>query len=113
MKGSIVIYFCLLVFLIFTGCIKNDYPLPTIEAEIKEIAIEGMQSVKFGDNAVITVKVADTLDLSDLKVEKLLVTDQVKVMPDEQACLDFVHFPDTGFVSCRQFAGYCQYTYEF
>ncbi|WP_425883855.1 PCMD domain-containing protein [Parabacteroides sp. ASD2025] len=99
MKGSIVIYFCLFVFLIFTGCIKNDYPLPTIEAEIKEIAIEGMQSVKFGDNAVVTVKVADTLDLSDLKVEKLVVTDQAKVIPDEQACLDFVHFPDTGFVS--------------
>lgn len=94
------IYICLFTCLIFVGCIENDYPLPTIKAEIKEVVIEGSQSVKINDETnTITIKVADTLDLSSLQVEKLIVTDKVKIIPDEKACKDFVNFPDTSFVS--------------
>lgn len=100
MRGLKAIYISTSIFLIFIGCIKNDYPLPTVKAEIKEIAIEGMQSIKIDDEKnTITIKVIDTLDLSDLKVEKLVVTEKVKVHPDEKACKSFMNFPDTGFVS--------------
>ncbi|WP_099464677.1 MULTISPECIES: PCMD domain-containing protein [Parabacteroides] len=99
MRGSAILYCCLLL-LPFTGCIKNDYPLPTVKAEILELVIEGAQSVKIDDATnTVTVKVADTLDLKDMTIKKLLVTDKVTVIPDEKACKDFVNFPDTGFTS--------------
>lgn len=86
--------------LLATGCIENDLPYPTIVGEIQAIEIENMVSAKITDaTATVTVKVADTVDLRDLRVNKLLVTEKMKVYPDSAACLDFVHFPDTGFVS--------------
>ncbi|RHJ94161.1 PCMD domain-containing protein [Parabacteroides bouchesdurhonensis] len=100
MRGNKALYICLSVFLIFTGCIKNDYPLPTIKAEIMEIAIEGTQSIKINDETnTVTIKVADTLDLKNLQIEKLVVTDNTTIIPDEKACKDFVNFPDTSFSS--------------
>lgn len=107
MKGNkFAFYCCLFGLFLVTGCIKNDFPLPTIKAEIKEIAIEGAQSTKIDDATnTITVKVVDTLDLKDLEIKKLLVTDKVKVIPDEKACKDFANFPDTGFVSSDSLPG--------
>lgn len=83
-----------------SGCVENDLPYPTITGVIEEFAIEGQTSAKFDKtSASIAVKVADTLDLRDLRVEKLVVTKGMTVIPDSSACKDFLHFPDTGFVS--------------
>lgn len=92
----------LFLFLVLTGtgCIENDLPYPTIVGEIEAIEVEGMVSAKIVDaTATVNVKVADTVDLKDLKVTKLVVTEKMKVYPDSLACMNFVHFPDTGFVS--------------
>ena len=99
MKQIYTLFLCL-SFLWFGGCIENDLPYPTIRGEIEEFAIQGMTSVKIDDaSAIVSVKVVDTLDLKDLRVEKLVVTEGMTVIPDSSACKDFIHFPDTGFVS--------------
>lgn len=91
---------CFCIGLLGTGCIENDLPYPTIVGEIQEIDVEGMVSAKIVDaTATVNVKVADTVDLKDIRVKKLVVTEKMKVYPDSLACIDFVHFPDTGFVS--------------
>lgn len=91
---------CVLLSLLLSGCVENDLPYPTITGVIEEFAIEGQTSAKFDKtSASIAVKVADTLDLRDLRVEKLVVTKGMTVIPDSSACKDFLHFPDTGFVS--------------
>ena len=99
MKGRNSIL-CFLLSLLLAGCVKNDLPYPTIKGVIEEFAIEGQTSVKIDKaSASVSVKVADTLDLRDLRVEKLVVTPGMTVLPDSVACKDFLHFPDTGFVS--------------
>lgn len=91
---------CFLLALLFSSCVENDLPYPTIQGIIEEFSIEGETSVKIDKaSASIAVKVVDTLDLRDLKVQKLLVTNGMTVIPDSAACKDFVHFPDTGFMS--------------
>lgn len=97
-KKNILVWIIGIVLL--TGCVENDLPYPTIEGVIEEFVIEGQTSVKFDKaSASIQVKVVDTLDLRDLRVESLVVTKGMKVIPDTFACKDFLHFPDTGFQS--------------
>lgn len=90
----------ILLVLALAGCVENDLPYPTIEGIIEEFAVEGQTSVKIDKTAAtVTVKVADTLDLRDLRVEKLVVTEGMTVIADSAACKDFLSFPDSGFVS--------------
>lgn len=90
----------LIALLSLTACVENDLPYPTIEGVIETFAVEGQTSVKYDKaSASISVKVADTLDLSDLRVESLVVTEGMKVIPEAAACKDFYHFPDTGFLA--------------
>lgn len=92
-----VIIGCLLLLL---GCVKNDFPLPTVVCSITGFGLDGMTSVKIDASArMVVAKVVDTLDLRDLRVNRLEVTEKTTVIPDEKACIDFTHFPDTGFVS--------------
>lgn len=97
-RGKNFILFSVLLVLL-AGCVKNDLPYPTIVGEINEFALQGQTQMKIDKaTATVSVKVTDSLDLTRLKVEKLVVTDGMTVIPDEEACLDFAHFPDTGFV---------------
>lgn len=90
-----------LVWLLLLGaCVENDLPYPTIVGEIEEFALQGQTSIKINKTeGTIAVKVVDTLDLRDLRVEKLVVTEGMQVIPDSAACKSFAHFPDTGFIS--------------
>ena len=86
---------CLLV-----SCIKNDFPLLTIVCAIEGFEVDGMTSVKIDAEArTVVAKVTDTLDVRDIRITRLEVSNQAKVVPDEKACIDFAHFPDTGFAS--------------
>lgn len=90
-----------LVWLLLLGaCVENDLPYPTIVGEIEEFALQGQTSIKINKTeGTIAVKVVDTLDLRDLRVEKLVVTEGMRIIPDSAACKSFAHFPDTGFIS--------------
>ena len=82
------------------GCVENDLPYPTIVGEIEEFAVEGQTSIKINKaEGTIAVKVVDTIDLRNLRVEKLVVTEGMQVIPDSAACKSFTHFPDSGFIS--------------
>ena len=86
--------------LLLCGCVENDLPYPTIVGEIEEFAVEGQTSLKINKaEGTIAVKVVDTIDLRNLRVEKLVVTEGMQVIPDSAACKSFTHFPDSGFVS--------------
>ena len=86
--------------LLLSGCVENDLPYPTIVGEIEEFAVEGQTSIKINKaEGTIAVKVVDTIDLRNLRVEKLVVTEGMQVIPDSAACKSFTHFPDSGFVS--------------
>lgn len=92
--------YVLLWTLCLVGCVENDLPYPTIVGEIEEFAVQGQTAIKINKTAgTIAVKVVDTLDLRNLRVEKLVVTAGMKVIPDSAACLNFKNFPDSGFVS--------------
>lgn len=92
-----VIVGCLLL---LAGCVKNEFPLPTIVCSITGFGLDGMTLVKIDAEAhTVVAKVIDTLDLRNLRVNRLEVTEKTTVIPDEKACIDFSHFPDTGFVS--------------
>lgn len=98
-RKSIFLTFGLLV-LSWIGCVENDLPYPTIVGQITEMEVAGMTSCRIlGASNTVEIKVADTIDLRDLRVEKLVVTEGMKVYSDSAACLDIAHFPDTGFVS--------------
>lgn len=86
--------------LLLSGCVENDLPYPTIVGEIEEFAVEGQTSIKINKaEGTIAVKVVDTIDLRNLRVEKLVVTEGMQVIPDSAACKSFTHFPDSGFIS--------------
>ena len=86
--------------LLLCGCVENDLPYPTIVGEIEEFAVEGQTSIKINKaEGTIAVKVVDTIDLRNLRVEKLVVTEGMRVIPDSAACKSFTHFPDSGFIS--------------
>ena len=86
--------------LFLCGCVENDLPYPTIVGEIEEFAVEGQTSIKINKaEGTIAVKVVDTIDLRNLRVEKLVVTEGMQVIPDSAACESFTHFPDSGFIS--------------
>ena len=98
-RKNIFLTFGLLV-LSWVGCVENDLPYPTIVGQITEMEVAGMTSCRIlGTSNTVEIKVADTIDLRDLRIEKLVVTEGMKVYPDSAACLDIAHFPDTGFVS--------------
>ena len=91
-RKSIFLTFGLLV-LSWIGCVENDLPYPTIVGQITEMEVAGMTSCRIlGASNMVEIKVADTIDLRDLRVEKLVVTEGMKVYPDSAACLDIAHF---------------------
>ena len=73
-RKSIFLTFGLLV-LSWIGCVENDLPYPTIVGQITEMAVAGMTSCRIlGASNTVEIKVADTIDLRDLRVEKLPVS---------------------------------------
>ena len=54
------------------SCIKNDIPYPRIQAQIVAFEVEGQVGRAQIDatNQVVSVQIADTVDLKKVKVEK-------------------------------------------
>lgn len=83
-----------------TGCIDNDVPYPVIKGIIEEIETDGFVSSVINKNErEVTVLVDDTVDLRDVRITKLLVSEGTAVVADSLACMDIHNFPDSGFVS--------------
>ena len=91
------------------GCkIENDIPYPIVEGNITAFEVEGQRAAEEGGNAqatisaqnrTVTLYVDDSVDLSNLWITRLTVSNDAEVVPDSVACRDYSHFPRTGFDS--------------
>ncbi|MGM9758770.1 MAG: PCMD domain-containing protein [Parabacteroides sp.] len=97
---------------LFSAClIEDDIPYPIRNGEILEFAVEGQCAAPGGQSAdavisktdrMVTVTVNDSVDLKRLKITKLVVTEGAEIWPDSAACVDYAHFPRTGFASLEE-----------
>lgn len=87
-------------FFFLGGCIENDLPYPVIRAVVLDIETEGFSSATINKETMeVSILVDDTIDLRNLLITQFNVTDGALILPDSTACLDYVHFPDSGFLS--------------
>lgn len=107
MKKQIIPFLCF-VFLICSCAIKNDIPYPIIEAEILSMEVEGQCASPSGGSTqtainkkerTVTLYVDDTVDLANLKINRLTFTEEALLHPDSTVCQNYHKFPQTGFES--------------
>lgn len=85
------------------SCIKNDLPYPTIKGVIKELETEGFVSSTYNPATMeVAILVDDDIDLRNVLITRFEVNPESKILPDSVACLDYIHFPDTGFTSLEE-----------
>lgn len=99
-RKEIALCLFVVIMALFQSCIENDIPYPRIKAEILKIDVEGMVATKINSEMnTVAVKVSDTLDLRNVQIKTLEVTEGATVLPDSSSCIDFIHFPDAGFTA--------------
>ena len=88
------------------GCkIENDIPYPIVEGNITAFEVEGQRAAEEGGNAqatistqnrTVTLYVDDSVDLSNLRITRLTVSNEAELIPDSAACNDYADFPRAG-----------------
>lgn len=98
-KVSISVLAFMLV--LFCSCIKNDLPYPYLESAIKDIAVAEMidNAEINSETRTVNIKVTSRANLSELKITKLMATEDATIIPDKDACVNFAQFPDFSFSS--------------
>ena len=89
--------------------IENDIPYPIVEGAITGMTVEGQRgpegskdnkSPVINPNArTVTLYVNDSVDITDLKITQLSVSNAAEILADSAACADIDHFPTAGFSS--------------
>lgn len=103
-KKLIYVLFCVLA---LAACkIENDIPYPIVEGNILSIEVEGQRGADENGSAqavidkskrTVQLYVDDSVDLSQLRITKLTVSDGTTLVPDVGKCHDASHFPTSGF----------------
>lgn len=98
----------------FVSCaIENDIPYPIVEAAITGMTVEGQRSNpdnNIADAAIdnskrtVTLYVNDSVDVRELKITQLRISNNAELLADSAACVDYEHFPDAGFSSLDSIA---------
>ena len=93
----------------FASCaIENDIPYPIVEAAITGMTVEGQRSNPDNNSAeavinnaarTVTLYVNDSVDITDLRITQLRVSNNAELLADSAACADYEHFPQEGFSS--------------
>ena len=92
----------------FSCAIENDIPYPIVEAAITGMTVEGQRNNPDGSSAgaeinnsarTVVLYVNDSVDITDLKITKLSVSNAAEIVADSAACADIDHFPTAGFSS--------------
>lgn len=107
MTNKILYYlFCLLL---VTACnIENDIPYPIVDGSIQAFETEGQcdangnsstQTTINKNDRTISLYVDDTVDLTQLRITKLTVTNDATLVIDSTICNNYSKFPTTGFES--------------
>lgn len=115
-----VLYILILAFIAicFGSCdVPNDIPYPIVEGRITAFEVEGQcggngsgegSATIDKDLRTVSLFVCDTVDVKKLKVKRIELKSETKnpdvnyqeeigLMPDSAACLDFAKFPRKGF----------------
>lgn len=88
--------------------IENDIPYPIVEAAITGMTVEGQRSNPDNNSTdatinttarTVTLFVNDSVDITNLKITQLRVSNNAELLADSAACADYGHFPDAGFFS--------------
>lgn len=88
--------------------IENDIPYPIVEAAITSMTVEGQRgesttgfsSATINNSArTVTIYVNDSVDISELQITQLQVSNNAEILPDSASCLDVENFPQSGFSS--------------
>lgn len=98
--------FCLLA---LSACkIENDIPYPIVDGSIEAFETEGQcdaegnssnQTTINKNDRTILLYVDDTVDLTELRITKLTVTNDATLNIDSTLCHNYAKFPTTGFAS--------------
>lgn len=81
------------------GCIENDIPYPYTAGNITEIEVSGMVGGPEIKNTTrnIVLQVSDTVDVANVRITRLLATNDASIFPDVTKCLQADAFPEKGF----------------
>ena len=100
---------CGTVLLCLSACaIKDDIPYPIIESAITAFEVEGQcdaegagTAVAQIDNTTRTVRayVDDTVDLTNLKITRMEVSNEATICPDTVRCINPLRFPSGSFAT--------------
>lgn len=99
-------FFCLLA---LSACkIENDIPYPIVDGSIEAFEVEGQcdadgnssnQTTIDKSGRTVSLYVDDTVDLTDLRITKLTVTNNATLGIDSALCHNYAKFPTMGFGS--------------
>lgn len=74
----------------FCGCIQNDVPYPTVQADITAFAVAGQTSAATINNKdfIVTVDLADTVDLKSVTLLQMETTQGTVITPEPENKID-------------------------
>lgn len=97
------------LFLTLAGCvIDDDIPYPLVDGAILSMEVEGQRAGADGQGVeatinntdrTVTLFVNDSVNISNLKIKSLKITEGAVLAGDSAACADIKNFPVTGFAS--------------
>lgn len=95
-------YIPVISILFLISCIKNDLPYPYIEGKILDVEVEGQTRIEISNTNTVTIEVNDSVDIRKLRINKMLITEEATVDPNEKSCIDYINFPKNGFASLEE-----------
>lgn len=105
-KKLICYTFCILA--IASCAIENDIPYPIVDGSILDITVEGQCAAEGSSSSLATIDknsysvklyVDDTVDLHNLRITKLTVSNDATLLIDSTVCNNYAKFPTVGFGS--------------
>lgn len=105
-KKLICYTFCILA--IASCAIENDIPYPIVDGSILDITVEGQCAAEGSSSSQATIDknsytvklyVDDTVDLHNLRITKLTVSNDATLLIDSTVCNNYAKFPTVGFDS--------------
>lgn len=93
---------CLSSLFVLCSCIENDIPYPYREGVITAFEVEGLvaNSLEIDKSkGTVSVEVDDYVNLKQLRIERLEVTNDARIKMDSLRCVDYAKFPTFGFAS--------------
>ena len=105
-KKLICYTFCILA--IAACAIENDIPYPIVDGSILDITVEGQCAAEGSSSSLATIDknsysvklyVDDTVDLRNLRITKLTVSNDATLLIDSTVCNNYAKFPTVGFSS--------------